>query len=129
MLLKRMNRVVEEKRNVDSARVVFANLSGINPNGRSIYVSIAVAWAGLREKAEALQALGRVDSVTQNKNSLNIGYCYMLLGDHEGALRYLEKYSSASKRTTVFRLRLNPFWDPLRANPGFARITAIAENR
>lgn len=124
-----MKRVVEAKRNFDSARVVFANLSGIKPNDRSIYVSIAVAWAGLGEKTEALQALAKVDSVTQNKNSLNIGYCYMLLGDHEGALRYLEKYSSASKRTTVFRLRLNPFWDPLRKNPGFARITAIAENR
>jgi serine/threonine protein kinase len=90
---------------------------------------LAIAYAGLGEKIDALNELSKLDSSYKVYASIDIAYLYLLLGDNESAIRLLEENASKPRGPLPGVLKLNPKLDPLRSDPRFEKIIAAAEER
>jgi eukaryotic-like serine/threonine-protein kinase len=102
------------------------------PNDPILAGELAIAYAGLHQRAEALSVASHavetfpiaVDSI-DGVNCLNsLAEVYVLLGDSNEALNALEKVADLPNSTSYGDLRFNPVWDILRKDPRFDKILA-----
>jgi tetratricopeptide (TPR) repeat protein len=94
--------------------------------------TLALIDAGLGRKEEALREIRRaVELMPMEKDSLNgadmIQYSAVVaawVGEKDLALQHLAKAAALPGFLTYGRLKLLPWWDPLRGDPRFDQIVA-----
>jgi len=92
-------------------------------------LSLAIAYAGLGDKEKALNQISKLDINEIVYTAIDVAYFYELLGDNENAIRVLEKTVSEQKGPLPGILKLHPKLDPIRNDPRFKKIIAVAEER
>ena len=127
----RLNDIKTAKIYYDSLRVECENVYKYQTERVDIGVklSLAIAYAGLGEKEKALNQISKLDSSEIAYAASNVAYFYELLGDNENAIRVLEKTVSEHKGPLPGILKLHPKLDPIRNDPRFKKIVALAEER
>ncbi len=131
-LLMLLNKEEETKAYFDSLRIecfdFFKNHS--TEDGPMHRICLAIAYAGLGDKLKALNEIVKVDSNFQENAFTDVTYFYILLGDKENAIKILERVATKPLSLMVpGRIKLDPRLDPLRSNPRFKKIIAVAEER
>jgi DNA-binding SARP family transcriptional activator/TolB-like protein/Flp pilus assembly protein TadD len=92
---------------------------------------LAIAYAALGRRDEAKRQIVfvdstdplKVDAIEGPKYLMHVALADMLLGDREAAIDVLARVLSVGAPVSIQSLRLEPFWDPLRSNPRFVRLT------
>ncbi len=107
-----------------------------NQAGANSY--LALAYAGLGEKAAAIQAARDASELLPVSADLIVGGYYLTrratveasVGETQSALQHLEQLmaSPAGMAVSVSSLRLDPAWDPLRKDPRFQKLLAEHPN-
>ena len=136
ILLRLSNKSEEAKLYFDSLRTVCLKQLESLPKV-DIYPSyivyqkmmLAVAYAGLGNTEKAFEQISKFDNIELLNNGLRVAYCYILLDENVKAINFLEE--SVTKTSSILPgvLKLSPLFDPLRGDPRFKRIIAVAEER
>jgi tetratricopeptide (TPR) repeat protein len=100
------------------------------PQDHIIHMLLAQAYAGLGRNAEAIrEAQHAVDLLPVSKDALEgvdpvwaLAVVYTMVEEYEAAMDKLEYLLSIPSWTTVWTLRLDPRWDPLRDHPRFKKL-------
>jgi serine/threonine-protein kinase len=118
----------------DSARVeLVRELPGATQRRQahnSLSSALAIAYAGLGRRSEAIALAGRVmtsdpvafDALDGPTVLVNLALAYLFAGDKATALDLLERVMSIPSLPSPQLLRLDPLWDPLRGDPRFERL-------
>jgi DNA-binding SARP family transcriptional activator/TolB-like protein/Tfp pilus assembly protein PilF len=96
---------------------------------------LAIAYAGLGRREDAKRevdfVLGsnplKVDAIEGPKYLEHVALADVMLDNRSGAIDVLEGLMAVSSPVSSHSLRLEPFWDPLRHEPRFARM--VTERR
>jgi TolB-like protein/Tfp pilus assembly protein PilF len=128
----------QSKASAEQARNTLEPLSKEQPDNALVAAALAVAYAVLNEKDSALkEAEHAITLIPSNKDRLsgpgfeeNLALVATMVGDNSRAISILTQllqtpyggwlYSPAP--ITPALLRLDPLWDPLRADPAFQRL-------
>jgi Flp pilus assembly protein TadD len=128
----------QAKASAEQARNTLQPLSKEQPDNAFVAAALAIAYAMLDEKDSALkEAEHAITLVPSNKDRLsgpgfeeNLALVETIVGDNSRAIAILTQllqtpyggwlYSPAP--ITPALLRLDPLWDPLRADPAFQRL-------
>jgi len=145
ILLRLLNRNVEAKVYFDSLRTAclekLESLPKVDLYQNTLSyqkILLAVAYAGLGNTKKAFEQIAESDSSSLSRNGLLVAYSYILLGKYEEAIHSLELSVRKPSRYHLLllpldilpgTLRLDPVLDPLRGDPRFKKIVAVAEER
>lgn len=100
------------------------------------HMTLALVLAGLGEKDAAI-AEGKLavallpesqDALDGPKMTLGLAQIYAWTGENDSAFELLERSLSTPAGVTVSSLKLNPVWDPLRADARFQALIDVAQN-
>src|SRR5215475_737851 len=100
------------------------------------HMTLALVLAGLGEKGAAI-AEGKLavallpenqDALDGPKMTLALAQIYAWTGEHDSAFELLERSLTTPAGVTVSSLKLNPVWDPLRADARFQALIDVAQN-
>src|SRR5205823_6564822 len=94
------------------------------PDNIGNYIGLAWAYAGLGRKREAIDEIARLDQRGAKLNATQQGLVaevYVMCGEPDAAIDRLTKAVHTPFYTPAV-LRLDPVWDPLRANPRFQAL-------
>ena len=95
-------------------------------------MDLASAYALLGRKTEALREAARAteivpvsrDAVDGPDLQEDYAFVEMLVGETDAAVRRLAYLLTIPSDVSVNVLRADPTWNPLRSNPGFARLVS-----
>ena len=101
-----------------------------SPGDAARHALVGLIYAGLGRNDEAVAAGRRAtEMLPETKDTLNgpiltisLARILTMTGAHEEAIALLDRSLSTPAGITVNELRLEPTWDPLRANPAFQRL-------
>jgi tetratricopeptide (TPR) repeat protein len=102
-------------------------------NGPPLFLT-ALAYAGLGEKEKALEQAHRAmkdyetDAVSRAQTKVVAAKIQAQLGDRDAAIAALPHLLEVPAGLTTADLRFNPFWDPLRNDPGFQQLLTVTEH-
>src|SRR5205807_9766995 len=105
--------------------------SPVPPDANGTPNTLALAYAGLGEKAKALEQAQRsvkdydMDAVNQPWALTTLAQIQARFGDHDAAIAALPHLLEVPAGLTAASLNLDPLWDPLRKDPRF--VTLVAE--
>ncbi len=112
---------------LNSARGVYEHWAQTAPHKIGNYSRLGLVYAGLGMKDEAIQTAKK--AVELDKSAHNtpnrqrwLAYIYSMVGEHDKALDEIELLLSLPYYFTVWDLKLNPFWDPMRNHPRFQEL-------
>jgi tetratricopeptide (TPR) repeat protein len=116
------------------AKELLADRIKENPDDPNLHGSLAMAYALSGEKKDALAAINRAAALAppsqdaiDSTNWLNaLAAVHVENGDTDAALDELTKAVSLPNGPSYGELRMNPTWDPVRAEPQFQRILTEA---
>ncbi len=116
----------------DSMRVEEENKLKADPNNILFLSNLGFAYAGLGRKVEAIEngvlAVGHLplfeDAYVGTFSIESLAEIYTMVGEIDKAIDQLELLLSIPSYTTVYRLKLDPKWDPLRKHPRFIQLIA-----
>ncbi len=97
--------------------------------------TLALAYAGLGEKVKALEQAQRsvkdydTDAVNKPSAQTALAQIQARFGDFDSAIAALPHLLGVPAGITPADLRFNPLWDPLRADPRFARLIAEPQSK
>ena len=119
----------------DSARTIFERQVAADPGEAGRRVLLALAYAHLGRKADALREGARAveilpvarDAVDGADIQVDFAYVEMLVGESDAAVRRIAYLLSIPSDFSVPQLRVDPMWDPLRSNPGFQRLVGAGK--
>jgi TolB-like protein/Tfp pilus assembly protein PilF len=100
----------------------------VPPDANGTPSTLALAYAGLGEKAKALEQAQRsvkdydTDAVNKPWAQTALAQIQARFGDFASAIAALPHLLEVSAGITPAELRFNPLWDPLRKDPRFARF-------
>lgn len=117
----------------DSARVLIDSVVRVMPDDWRVHVARGLVLAGLRLRAEALaeaqwlQQSDQYRSDTFDGPLLAEGRAQILsqLGEGDAAVDEIERLLAGPSWISVYALRLDPLWDPIREHPRFQALLAI----
>ena len=98
------------------------------PSGRETRCLLALAYAGLDDKKNALEQAHRAVADFANDAYLKplteeyLAEVQALCGDVDGAIVSLQHLLEGPNHTGPGNLRYSPFWDPLRKDPRFEEL-------
>jgi tetratricopeptide (TPR) repeat protein len=122
---------LQAKAQYDSARVQYEELVRTNPAIAEYLSSLGLAYAGLGRKEEAIREgqkaveLYPIQSDIEFKGErwlLQLAYIHIMVGEYDQAIAALETLLSIPSQLTVWRLKLDPRYDPLRDLPRFQEL-------
>ncbi len=116
----------------DSARVFLEERIKKDPADSRLHSSLAIVFAGLGRKEDAIRkAKEAVEMLPISKEALrgaarvaNLASVYAQVGEPEQAMNLLEQLMSSPGNLSMWELRLDPTWDPLRDHPRFRQLVA-----
>jgi serine/threonine-protein kinase len=119
----------------DSARMILARQVAADPGEAGRRTLLAVAYAHLGRRADALREGARAvetlpvarDAVDAPDIQEDFAYVEMLVGETDAAVQRIAYLLSIPSDMSVAQLRVDPMWDPLRANPRFQRLVGAAQ--
>ena len=94
--------------------------------------TLALAYAGLGEKEKALEQAQRAvkdydnDAVNKPSSQTTLAQIQARFGDSDSAIAAIPHLLEVPAGITPADLRYNPFWDPLRKDPRFAKFVGEA---
>ena len=97
--------------------------------------TLALAYAGLGEKEKALDQAQRsvkdydTDEVNKPWALTTLAQIQARFGDHDAAISALPHLLEVPAGLTRANLKLDPFWDPLRKDPRFAKLIAEPQSK
>ncbi len=100
------------------------------PDDPRVLCSLGIAYAGLGLKQEAITSFERALSIAQmpdrsahptNNIERNLAKVYVMVGKYDQALKQLE-YLLEDGRMHVWRMKLDPIYDPIRETEGFKEL-------
>jgi tetratricopeptide (TPR) repeat protein len=97
--------------------------------------TLALAYAGLGEKEKALEQAQRsvkdydTDQVNKPWALTTLAQIQARFGDHDAAISALPHLLEVPAGLTRANLKLDPFWDPLRKDPRFAKLIAEPQSK
>ena len=102
-------------------------------NGKSNI--LALIYAGLGEKEKALQQAQQsvkdyaTDAVAKPASEVTLAQIQARFGDSNSAIAAIPHLLEVPAGLTIANLKVDPFWDPLRKDPRFAKIIAASQSR
>ena len=129
-LYRLMNQPEQARASYEAARVVLERAVRDRSDDWRPRGYLGIAYAGLGRKAEAIrEAKHGVELLPVSKDAfagvepvLLLAVVYAMVGEDEAALDQIEYLLSIPSRMTVWNLRLDPTWDPLRDHPRFKKL-------
>ncbi len=111
----------------EAARVFLEGWLEEEPEDWCAHRTLALVYAGLGRKSDAIrEARTAVELLPVSKDAvsgplprLTLAQVYATLGEHDGAIEEVEYPLSIPVYFSVWELRLDPVWDPLRDHPRF----------
>jgi TolB-like protein/Flp pilus assembly protein TadD len=100
----------------------------VPPDANGTPNTLALAYAGLGEKAKALEQAQRavkdyeMDAVNKPWSETTLAQIQARFGDHDSAIAALPHLLEVPAGLTIANLKLDPFWDPLRKDPRFQKL-------
>ena len=100
----------------------------VPPDANGTPNTLALAYAGLGEKAKALEQAQRAvkdydtDAVNKPWSLTTLAQIQARFGDSDSAIAAIPHLLEVPAGITPADLRFNPFWDPLRKDPRFAKL-------
>jgi TolB-like protein/Tfp pilus assembly protein PilF len=100
----------------------------VPPDANGTPSTLALAYAGLGEKAKALEQAQRsvkdydTDGVNKPWALTTLAQIQARFGDHDAAIAALPHLLEVPAGLTTANLKLDPFWDPLRKDPRFQKL-------
>jgi serine/threonine protein kinase/tetratricopeptide (TPR) repeat protein len=116
----------------DSARTILERKVAAEPNEAGTRMQLAVAYALLARKADALREGERATEILPVSRDASDGpelqedfaFVEMLVGDADAAIKRIAYLLSIPSGMAANVVRADPTWEPLRANPAFQRLVA-----
>ena len=116
----------------DSARVTIEARLEAAPDDARYYSALGIALAGLGRDEEAIQhARDGLRMMPPEKEAWrgtyrlrDLALVYAMTDRADEAIDLLERLLSIPADFSVWDLRLDPYWDPLRGNPRFEALVA-----
>ena len=129
---RRHGNAERERAYADSARVILERRVATDPNEAGTRMQLAVAYAQLGRKADALREAARSTEILPVSRDASDGpelqedyaYVEMVVGESDAAIKRLAYLLSIPSDVSVNQLRADPTWDPLRNNSGFQRLVS-----
>ncbi len=123
---------IKRRAYADSARSEALALIKRHEETVFVYSTLALANAFLGHTEEAVQAGRRAleflppskDALFGNEGHIALAQVYTVLGKPDSAVQELRTILAGPSYISVGRLRADPFWAPLKGNPGFERLIA-----
>ena len=115
----------------DSARMQYEKLVRANPAIATYHSYLGLAYAGLGRKEEAIREGQKAVELYPIQSDvdflgeqflLQLAYIYIMLGEYDQAIDALETLLAIPSQLTVWRLKLDPRYDPLRDLPRFQEL-------
>jgi TolB-like protein len=115
----------------DSARIMLEKLIIESPENAFHHASLGLAYAGLGEKEEAIQCgkkaveLHPIHSDPYSSGEeilLEYAIINIAVGNFDEAIDYIETLLSIPGQLTIWRLKLDPLFDPIRSFERFRKI-------
>jgi TolB-like protein/Tfp pilus assembly protein PilF len=112
--------IIELQPTPDTIVIADANGSPILP--AKAYVGLGEKELALRQAQQALRQY-ETDAIGKVQTEVVVAQIQAELGDHEAAIAALPHLLEAPAGVTTADLKLNPFWDPLRKDPRFQKLS------
>ncbi len=107
----------------------------VPPDANGTPSTLALAYAGLGEKEKALEQAQRAvkdyeaDAVNKPWSETTLAQIQARFGDLDSAIAALPHLLEVPSGLNRADLQLNPFWDPLRKDPRFAKLIAEPQSK
>lgn len=133
-LYRLLGREDDEYRCADSARSILETRLADKPDDPRFHSQLGLAYAGLRQKAEAIQH-GRqaLELLPYSRDAfdplffmVNLAEILVIFGEYDAAIDQLEHLMSIPGFISGPYLRLDPLWKPLRSHPRFQQLLGSA---
>jgi len=120
----------------DSARTILERHVAAEPNEAGTRMQLAIAYAVLGRKDDALREAARAAEILPVSRDGNDGadlqqdYAFVetLVGETDSAVKRLAFLMSIPSDVSVNLLRFDPMWDPLRGSPAFQQLIGRASS-
>jgi serine/threonine-protein kinase len=114
----------------ESARALLVELCALRPEDPDIYSALAIAYAGLGLRDEALHEAAMalqlrpvsMDAVDGPLGLESLARVHTMLGDYDTAIDTLEGLLAMPSTISATMLRLDPVWAPLESRPEFQAL-------
>ncbi len=100
----------------------------VYPDANGTPSTLALAYAGLGEKAKALEQAQRAvrdyetDAVNKPAAETTLAQIQARFGDVDSAIAVIPHLLEVPAGLTIANLKLDPLWDPLRKDPRFQKL-------
>ena len=131
LLYRYQNKNNLSKKYFDSSIVRIKKLIKTHLDDFRLPLALSISYAGLGDKEKALDELNKgiklldwyIDKTWINKQQkLYLEHIYILVGNYDSALKQIDFLLSTSGGISVNRIKLDPFYDPLRNLPGYKTL-------